>query len=122
MSAKDAAAPVTAVEQEAVAAPVEDKAQSVAVETVETLEPTTETSVESVATQTAAPETSAQAEREVKPRRSRKPRQPRPETDEPIEAPFEAIRAGAIWSIRRTFVKIFLNCLVSSFASCIVIL
>ena len=95
MSAKDAA-PVTAVEQEAVAAPVEDKAQSVAVETVETLEPTTETSVESVATQTAAPETSAQAEREVKPRRSRKPRQPRPETDEPIEASFEAIRAGAV--------------------------
>ena len=95
MSAKDAA-PVTAVEQEAVAAPVEDKAQSVAVETVETLEPTTETSVESVATQIAAPETSAQAEREVKPRRSRKPRQPRPETDEPIEASFEAIRAGAV--------------------------
>lgn len=95
MSAKDAA-PVTAVEPEAVAAPVEDKAQSVAVETVETLEPTTETSVESVATQTAAPETSAQAEREVKPRRSRKPRQPRPETDEPIEASFEAIRAGAV--------------------------
>lgn len=95
MSAKDAT-PVTAVEQEAVAAPVEDKAQSVAVETVETLEPTTETSVESVATQTAAPETSAQAEREVKPRRSRKPRQPRPETDEPIEASFEAIRAGAV--------------------------
>ena len=95
MSAKDAA-PVTAVEQEAVAAPVENKAQSVAVETVETLEPTTETSVESVSTQTAAPETSAQAEREVKPRRSRKPRQPRPETDEPIEASFEAIRAGAV--------------------------
>lgn len=84
-------------EQDVTVAPIETKAETASVETIEK-SPVAEAVVESAATEapSAVVDTEAEAERELKPRRSRKPRQLRPETDEPIEASFEAIRAGAV--------------------------
>ena len=84
-------------EQDVTVAPIETKAETASVETIEK-SPVAEAVVETAATEapSAVVHTEAEAERELKPRRSRKPRQLRPETDEPIEASFEAIRAGAV--------------------------
>ena len=84
-------------EQDVTVAPIETKAETASVETIEK-SPVAEAVVETAATEapSAVVDTEAEAERELKPRRSRKPRQLRPETDEPIEASFEAIRAGAV--------------------------
>ena len=83
--------------QDVTVAPIETKAETASVETIEK-SPVAEAVVETAATEapSAVVDTEAEAERELKPRRSRKPRQLRPETDEPIEASFEAIRAGAV--------------------------
>lgn len=84
-------------EQDVTVAPIETKAETASVETIEK-SPVAEAVVETAATEapSAVVDTEAEAERELKPRRSRKPRQLCPETDEPIEASFEAIRAGAV--------------------------
>ena len=86
-----------ATEQDVTVAPIETKAETASVETIEK-SPVAEAVVETAPTEapSAVVDTEAEAERELKPRRSRKPRQLRPETDEPIEASFEAIRAGAV--------------------------